>query len=148
MPSEEPGYEPSISSSSTWIDVLAILIEVCKMGRGIQDRAHVTCTALIFFSVHSRVASGIVKAWLNDCYLIRCSQTGTQTRDGFDPRYTHGIVDWGALKIERFVLCGLVSPSRGQLLYHANVGWGRSAVITREEFSGRAVNQCDRSGHL
>ena len=69
-------------------------------------------------------------------------------RDGFDPRYTHDIVDWGALKIERFVLCGLVSPSRGQLLYHTNVGWGRSAVITREEFSGRAVNQCDRSGHL
>ena len=27
-------------------------------------------------------------------------------RGGFDPRYTHDIVDWGALKIEWFVLCG------------------------------------------
>lgn len=94
----------------------------------------------LLLSTVSRVASGIVKTWFNDCYLIRCPRTGTQTTLWSVTGSTPDIVDWGALGVERFVLCGLVSLSRGQLSHHTNIGWGGSAFITREEFSGRAVN--------
>lgn len=57
VPSGESGYEPSLSPSSTWIEVLAILIEACKMERSIQDRARVMHS---FDLLRALVGGGIV----------------------------------------------------------------------------------------
>ena len=79
MPSEEPGHEPSVSPDSTCVDVLGILLEARKMGRGIQDRAHVMHSFDLLRTLKN------VGDWIAKFGVARrpfADRTGTQTTMG------------------------------------------------------------------